>query len=132
AKPIPAVGDVPAAGDSGTAAIAEMSHPFVSSGVETPQRVPQAPAAPAPTNNGPPREKRSAWAAAVQTAPVPGPTLDEVDAEPVAPPPLPRVRPHHVTVAGIAAIPLPPPRPIIPAETASTDREPTHERFDPF
>ncbi|MBO0758192.1 MAG: hypothetical protein J2P54_20275, partial [Bradyrhizobiaceae bacterium] len=43
AKPIPAVGDVPAAGDSGTAAIAEMSHPFVSSGVETPQRVPQAP-----------------------------------------------------------------------------------------
>jgi hypothetical protein len=130
AKPTSPAEDTPAAGDSGTAAIAETSHAIVSSGVATPERVPQEPP-PAPTTNGRSPEKPSAWAAALQSPPDPGPTL-EVDAEPLAQPPLPRVRPHHVTVAGIASIPLPPPRPFIPTEAASADRETTRLRFDPF
>lgn len=130
AKPIPPAGDVPATGNAGTAAIAETPRPFVSSGAETPQRVPQEP--PAPASNGHSPENPLASAAAVmQSTPDPGPALD-VDAEPAAPPPLPRVRPHHVTVARFAATPLPPARPFIPTDAASSVREATHERFDPF
>jgi hypothetical protein len=128
AKPVPPAG-APAAKDSSTAAIAETSRTVVSSGVEAPQSVPPEP--PAPPTNGRSPENPSAWVAAIQSKPDPGPTA-EVDAEPVAPPPLPRIRPHHVTVAGVAAIPLPPPRPAAPTESASTDRESTHERLDPF
>lgn len=130
ANPIPPAGAVPAASGSSTAAIAETSRPVVSSGVETPQRVPPEPPAP-PTNGRSPENPSAAWVATIQSPPDPGPTV-EVDAEPVAPPPLPRIRPHHMTVDAIAAIPLPSPRPAVPTESASTDREATHERLDPF
>jgi len=129
--PIPAAGEIAEVGDPSAAPIADTSRPIVSSGVETPQRVPQESAAPTPATNGHSPEKPSTWAAALQSTPDPGPTL-EVDASPVAQPPLPRVRPHRLAVAGIAAIPLPTPRPLIPAETTATDREAPRERFDPF
>jgi hypothetical protein len=128
---IPLAGDVPADGDSSTAAIiTETSHSIVSNGADTPQRAPQESPGPAlaPTTNERSPEKPSTWAAATQPSDA-GLTL-EVEAEPVAKPPLPRVRPHHVTVASIAAIPLPRPRPSVPTtEAAGTDREAPHDRF---
>jgi hypothetical protein len=129
-KLIPLAGDVPADGESSTAAIiTEPSHPIVSNGADTPQWAPQESPGPAlaPATNERSPEKPPAWVAATQP-PDAGLTL-EVEAEPVAKPPLPRVRPHHVTVASIAAIPLPRPRPSIPTEAASTDREAPHDRF---
>jgi hypothetical protein len=130
AKLIPLGGDVPADGESSTAAIiTEPSHPIVSNGADTPQWAPQESPGPAlaPATNERSPEKPPAWVAATQP-PDAGLTV-EVEAEPVAKPPLPRVRPHHVTVASIAAIPLPRPRPSIPTEAASTDREAPHDRF---
>jgi hypothetical protein len=132
AKPIPSTEDIARAGDSGTAAIADMSRTIVSSGVDTPQRVPQESSPPAPATNGRSPEKPAAWASAIQSTPDPGPTA-EVNVEPIALPPLPPVRPHHhVAVAGISAIPLPPSRPSIPTEAASTDRDAAQQRLDPF
>jgi hypothetical protein len=128
AKPTSPADDVTAPRDSSTAAIAETSRTAVSSGVETPQRVP--PPALAPATDGRSPERPSPWVAAVQSTPDPAPAVD-AEAEPVARPPLPRVRPHRVAAAGGAAIPLPPPRPFIPTEAASTDQA-AHQRFDPF
>jgi hypothetical protein len=54
----------------------------------------------------------------------------EADAEPVAPPPLPRARPH-LRLAGTPAIPLPHPRPFIPTpEDAASVPETILERPD--
>jgi hypothetical protein len=128
AKPIPSAGDVAGAGDSATAAIADTSRTFVSSGVDTPQRVPQESLPPTPA-----AKKPSAWVAAIQPTPDPGPAA-EVDTAPVAQPPLPPVRPHHrMAVARVSPIPLPPARPSIPTvAAASTDREAAQQRLDPF
>jgi hypothetical protein len=132
ARPILPADDVAGVGDSGAAGIAETTRTIVSSGVEASQRVPQESSALASGANGRSPEKPSAWVEAVQSTPDPGPTV-EVDAEPVALPPLPRVRPHHhVAVAGVSAIPLPPPRPSVSTEAASTEHEAAQQRFDPF
>jgi hypothetical protein len=131
AKPIPLAGDVAEDEDTSTAPIADTSRPNVSNGVELPQQVPQDSAAQTPATNGHSPEKPSTWAAVLQSTPDPGPTL-EVDALPVAQPPLPRVRPHRLAVVGIAPIPLPPPRPFISTEATATDREAPRERLDPF
>jgi hypothetical protein len=131
-KPVTPANEAAAADHSGTAAMVDTSRTIASSGVETPQQVPQEPPAPAPATSGASQEQPSAWVAAVQSTPDPAPTA-EVDAEPVAQLPLPRVRPHHhVPVAGIAAVPLPTPRPSVPTEAASAEREAAQQRYDPF
>jgi hypothetical protein len=132
AKPIPSTDDIAGAGDSGTAAIADMSRTIVSSAVDTPRRVPQESSPPAPATNGRSPEKSPAWASAIQSTPDLDPSA-EVNAEPIAQPPLPPVRPHHhVAVAGVSAVPLPPSRPSAPTEAANTDRDAVQQRLDPF
>jgi hypothetical protein len=131
AKPIPSTDDI-AGDDSGTAAIADVSRTIVSSAVDTPRPLPQESSPPAPATNGRSPEKPAAWASAIQSTPDSGPSA-EVNAEPIATPPLPPVRPHHhVAVAGISAIPLPPSRPSAPTEAAGTDRDAVQQRLDPF
>jgi len=89
-----------------------------------------APALP-PTNALAQTVAPTIWAPIQPSSPPPESAF-EADAEPIAHPPLPRGRPHQLTLAGSLAIPLPHPRPFIPTETTGTVPEPTAERPDFF
>lgn len=71
------------------------------------------------------------WAPIQRPSPPPASAFEE-DAEPIARPPLPRARPHEVTLAGGLGIPLPHPRPFIATETTGSVPETDPGRPDFF
>jgi hypothetical protein len=71
------------------------------------------------------------WAPIQRSSPPPASAFEE-DAEPIARPPLPRARPHELTLAGGLGIPLPHPRPFIATETTGSVPETDPGRPDFF
>jgi len=71
------------------------------------------------------------WAPIQPSFPPPASAFEE-DAEPIARPPLPRARPHELTLAGTLGIPLPHPRPFIATETTGSVPETDPGRPDFF
>jgi hypothetical protein len=71
------------------------------------------------------------WAPIQRSWPPPASAFEE-DAEPIARPPLPRARPHELTLAGGLGIPLPHPRPFIATETTGSVPETDPGRPDFF
>ena len=127
AMPTSPVGNTPTAPASSVDTTAEASPAVDSSAAGPPPSIAQEP--PAPATSG--RLTERAQALAMQSLLAPEPVF-EVDTEPVAQPPLPRARPHQMTVAGIVGVPLPLPRPFIPTDAGATDRETSRQRIDPF
>jgi hypothetical protein len=130
AKPDASAANVPVTIESRVVTTEEEPRTVESSDTAAPPLAAQDLPPPMPTTDGQSTEKALA-SAPIQSTPAPGSALD-ADTELVARPPLPRARPHRVKLAGIAGIPLPPPRPVVPTDGAGTDREASHEHFDPI